>query len=142
LVNRALPLIRYEIADAVTLADGADPTGRPYQRILRVDGRNDDILRFPAVDGGQAVVLPHRLRAPFAALPDVTQYQILHEPRRLVIRVVLRPDAPAETPLRISAGIRAALEEAHAVPLPIEVEPVSAIEREPGSAKTKLIKSL
>jgi phenylacetate-CoA ligase len=143
LVNRALPLIRYEIADAVTLAGGPDPTGRPYQRILRVDGRNDDILRFPAVDGGgQAVVLPHRLRVPFAALPEVTQYQIVHEADRLVIRVVLRTDASAQTPLRISAGIRAALEEAHAVPPPIEVEPVSVIEREPGSAKIKLIKSL
>lgn len=142
LVNRALPLIRYEIADAVTLASGLDPTGRPYRRILRVDGRSDDILRFPAAGGGEAIVLPHRLRAPFARLPEVTQYQIVREPRRLVIRVVLRAEASADTPVRISAGVRAALEEAGAVPPPIEVEPVSAIEREPGGAKIKLIKSL
>ena len=57
LVNRALPLIRYELADAVTLAPGPDPAGRPYQRIMRVDGRNDDILRFPAVGDGDALVL-------------------------------------------------------------------------------------
>jgi phenylacetate-CoA ligase len=141
LVNRALPLIRYEIADAVTLAAGPDPSGRPYRRILRIDGRNDDILRFPAVDGaGEAVVLPHRLRVPFARLPEVTQYQIVHEPHRLLIRVVLRPGASVETPARITADIRAALVEADAVPPPIDVEPVSAIEREPGSAKVKLIK--
>jgi phenylacetate-coenzyme A ligase PaaK-like adenylate-forming protein len=142
LINRALPLIRYEIADAVTLASGPDPTGRPYQRILRVDGRSDDILRFPAVGGGEALVLPHRLRVPFAKLPDVTQYQIIREPRRLVIRVVLAAGASVEAPARISAGIRAALDEAGAVAPPIEVEPVSAIAREPGSAKVKLIKSL
>jgi phenylacetate-coenzyme A ligase PaaK-like adenylate-forming protein len=142
LVNRALPLIRYEIADAVTLASGPDPTGRPYQRILRVDGRSDDILRFPAVGGGEALVLPHRLRVPFARLPEVTQYQIVREPERLVIRVVLGGAASAQTSVRISSGIRAALEQAGAVPPPIEVESVRAIEREPGSAKIKLIKSL
>jgi phenylacetate-coenzyme A ligase PaaK-like adenylate-forming protein len=142
LVNRALPLIRYEIADAVTLASGPDPTGRPYQRILRVDGRSDDILRFPAVGGGEALVLPHRLRLPFARLPDVTQYQIVRDPRRVMIRVVLAAGASVETPARIAAGVRAAIEEAGACPPPIEVEPVSAIEREPGSAKVKLIKSL
>jgi phenylacetate-coenzyme A ligase PaaK-like adenylate-forming protein len=142
LVNRALPLIRYEIADAVTLAAGPDPTGRPYQRILRVDGRNDDILRFPGAGGGEALVLPHRLRAPFARLPEVTQYQIARESARLVIRVVLGAGARVETPDRISADVRAAIEEAGAIPPPITVEPVRAIEREPGSAKIKLIKSL
>jgi phenylacetate-coenzyme A ligase PaaK-like adenylate-forming protein len=142
LVNRAFPLIRYEIADAVTLAPDPDPTGRPYQRIMRVDGRNDDILRFPSTAGGEAVVLPHHLRVPFARLADVTQYQIVREPGRLVIRVVLKPEASVETPTRIEAGIRAALEEAGAVPPPIAVEPVAEIEREPGSAKVKLIKSL
>jgi phenylacetate-coenzyme A ligase PaaK-like adenylate-forming protein len=142
LVNRALPLIRYEIADAVTLASGPDPTGRPYQRISRVDGRSDDILRFPAVGGGEALVLPHRLRVPFAGLPEVTQYQIVREPRRLVVRVVLGNGASVATPERIFAGVSAALEEAGAVPPPIKVEPVSAIEPEPRSAKVKLIKSL
>jgi phenylacetate-CoA ligase len=142
LVNRALPLIRYEIADSVTLAAGPDPTGRPYQRISRVDGRSDDILRFPAVGGGEALVLPHRLRVPFARLPEVIQYQIVREPRRLVIRVVLDAGASVETPERIMAGVHAALKEADAVPPPIMVEPVSAIEPEPGSAKIKLIKSL
>ena len=93
LVNRALPLIRYELADTVTIAPGPDPSGRPYLRIERVDGRNDDLLRLRAAGGGQAVVLPHVLRAPFAQLPDALQYQIVHEPRRLVIRVVLRPGA-------------------------------------------------
>jgi phenylacetate-coenzyme A ligase PaaK-like adenylate-forming protein len=142
LVNRALPLIRYEIADAVTLASGPDPTGRPYQRISRVDGRSDDILRFPAVGGGEALVLPHRLRVPFAGLPEVTQYQIVREPRRLVVRVVLGNGASVATPERIFAGVSAALEEAGAVRPPIKVEPVSAIEPEPRSAKVKLIKSL
>jgi hypothetical protein len=72
----------------------------------------------------------------------VTQYQIVREPRRLVIRVVLDAAASVEAPERISAGIRAALKDAGAIAPAIEVEPVSAIEPEAGSAKVKLIKSL
>jgi hypothetical protein len=75
-------------------------------------------------------------------LPDVIQYQIVREPQRLSLRLVLRAGASAETPDRVRAGIRAALEEAGAMPPPIEVEQVAAIEREPGSAKLKLIKSV
>jgi phenylacetate-coenzyme A ligase PaaK-like adenylate-forming protein len=142
LVNRALPLIRYELSDTVTLARGPDPTGRPYQRVQRVDGRNDDVLRFPRADGGETLVLPQRLRAPFTQLPEVVQYQIVREPRRLCARLVLRAGAPAETADRVRAGIRAALEDSGAIPPPIDVERVAAIEREPGSAKVKQIKSV
>jgi len=141
LVSRALPLVRYELADTVTIAPGPDPSGRPYLRIERVDGRNDDVLRLPARRGGEAVVLPYRLRAPFAQLPEVRRYQIVLQDRRLAVRVVLAPDASAETLQRVGAGVRAALEAAGAIPLPIAVEPVTEIQREPGLAKVKLVKS-
>ncbi len=39
LVNPAEPLVRYELADSVVLADGPDPSGRPDDRIERIDGR-------------------------------------------------------------------------------------------------------
>jgi len=109
-------------------------------RIERIDGRNDDALRLPAARGGECVVLPQRLRAPFASLPDVLAYQIVHEARRLVVRVVLHPGAAADTPGRVATGLRAALGEAGAATPVIEVEPVAEIEREPGGAKVKLVK--
>jgi phenylacetate-coenzyme A ligase PaaK-like adenylate-forming protein len=143
LVGRTLPLIRYELADTITLAASPDPSGRPYRRIERVEGRNDDVLRLPAaIGGGEAIILPHRLRALFAPLADVTQYQIVHEPQRLLIRLVLRPDASSDTPARIIAGIRAALQDAGAIAPPIETEQVAEIEREPGGAKLKLVKTV
>lgn len=142
LVARTLPLIRYELADTITLAPHPDPSGRPYLRIEHVDGRNDDVLRLPAPGGGEAIVLPHRLRVPFAPLSDVIQYQIVHEPNRIAVRVVLRSDASSDTPARVRAGIRAAIEDAGALALPIEVEPVTDIEREPGGAKLKLVKTI
>jgi phenylacetate-CoA ligase len=142
LVNRALPLIRYELSDTVTLASGPDPSGLPYLRIERVDGRNDDALRLPKVGGGEAVVLPYRLRAPFLDLPDVVQHQVVHAPGRLIVRIVLRPGSSVETLDRVASGIRAAVEAAGAVSPPVEVEPVAAIEREPGAAKLKVVKTV
>ena len=116
LIGRALPLIRYELSDTVTLAPGREPGGRPYLRIERVDGRNDDMLRLPKLGGGETVVLPYRLRAPFLDLPDVVQYQLVHEPNRIAVRIVLRPGASSETVDRVHFGIREALEAAGAIP--------------------------
>jgi phenylacetate-CoA ligase len=142
LVNRALPLIRYEISDSVTLADGPDPSGRPYGRVERVDGRNDDILQMPARGGGELAVHPHRLRAPFTYLPDVLQYQVVEEPQCLRIRIVLRNGASVETPALVRAALARELDDAGVIAPPIEVEPVAELERDPGQgAKLKLVTS-
>jgi phenylacetate-CoA ligase len=71
LVNRAQPLIRYELPDSVVLAEGPDPSDRPFTRIARVDGRSDDILTFAGRDGHPVRVDPFRLRSPFSTLLEV-----------------------------------------------------------------------
>jgi hypothetical protein len=59
------------------------------------------------------------------------------------VRVVLRSTAPGDTPAVVHDALRLALEEARAVPPPIDVEPVAALERESGNgAKLKLVKRL
>jgi phenylacetate-coenzyme A ligase PaaK-like adenylate-forming protein len=140
LVNRAQPLIRYELTDAVVLEDAPDASGRPYRRILRVDGRSDDILRFPALDGGEVDVHPHVLRAPFSALLEVRQYQIVHESDGLRVRLVPQPSAAADLAERVRAALAGELAAAGAAPTAIRVECVDGIEREPGdAAKMKLV---
>jgi hypothetical protein len=54
LVNLSQPLIRYELSDAVLLQTGPDPSGRPFDRIARIDGRSDDVLRLLDADGGSS----------------------------------------------------------------------------------------
>jgi hypothetical protein len=93
-----------------------------------------ELRRVPWITGRRNV-------GPFTQLPDVLQYQVVLEERRLAIVIVLRPDTSRETLERVAAGIRAALQDAGAVPPPIEVEPVDAIEREPRGAKLKLVKT-
>ena len=78
--------------------------------------------------------------APFARLPEVRQFQIVHDPGRLEVRVVLDPAAPAGTLDRVRAAVAGALEAAGALPPEIAVTPVAELEREPGpAAKLKLI---
>ena len=99
LQNRTLPLIRYELADRVTVSPEPNPAGRPYRHIGAIDGRTGDILEFAGRDGGEVNVLPLRIGAPFARIPAVRQFQIVHEPKRLAVRVVLEPGAAAKLKL-------------------------------------------
>jgi phenylacetate-CoA ligase len=141
LVNFAQPLIRYEISDAVTLAAGDNPTGRPYRRIAAIDGRTVEVLHLPARDGGQAAVLPSVLGAAFASSPEVQQYQFIFDSRVLQARVVLDPDAPAEIAERLRRSLERAIAATGALPPFIEIKPVAALQREPGPGqKVMLVK--
>jgi hypothetical protein len=92
--------------------------------------------------GGTVSVLPLRLGGPFAGLPQVRQFQIVHDPGGLEVRLVLDPRAARETPAIVRAAVLRVLEEAGAVPPAIVVTPVEQLEREPGAAaKLKLIVS-
>jgi phenylacetate-CoA ligase len=143
LVNRTQPLIRYELSDSIILDDSPNPTGRPFRRIVCVEGRSDDILTLPAPGGRTVAVHPLRLRAPFVAFPDVQLYQIVHEGAGLHVRLVLRPSAPPDTPSRVRAALTRELQRVGTSLLRIDVTPVPTIDRESGQgAKFKLVKSL
>jgi phenylacetate-coenzyme A ligase PaaK-like adenylate-forming protein len=134
-----LPLIRYELSDRVTVAAEPNPGGRPYRHLTAIEGRTADTLIFPRRGGGEVAVLPLRFGAPFARLPAVRQFQIVHAAGALEIRVVLEPGAPEDTRDRVRAGVLSALEEAGAVPPPIDVVAVDRLERDGDAAKLKLI---
>ena len=55
LINRTLPLIRYEMTDEVTLLDETCPCGSPFRLIADVHGRADDWFEYPS----GAKVHPH-----------------------------------------------------------------------------------
>jgi phenylacetate-coenzyme A ligase PaaK-like adenylate-forming protein len=141
LTHRALPLIRYELTDRVTLEPDPNPAGRPYACLAAVEGRTADTLHLPDAGGGVVEVLPYRLAAPFAQLPDVRQFQIVWDGERMTVRIVPRPTAAADTSGRVRAALVAALADAGAAPIPLEiVTAVTGLERQPGpAAKLKLI---
>jgi phenylacetate-coenzyme A ligase PaaK-like adenylate-forming protein len=140
LVNRVQPLIRYELSDSIILA--AESSAAPYSVIERVDGRSDDILRVAGVDGGEVALHPYLLREPFAALPEVRQYQIVLDCERLSARVVLGRGAGADLLPRLLETLELVVAHAGAR-VPVAVVPVQTIEREAGhAAKIKLVKDL
>lgn len=68
--QRTLPLIRYRIDDRVLF----DPTpGRfhPYRRIALIDGRSDDVFRYPDV-----TLHPHVFRSAIGRHLDVRDYEV------------------------------------------------------------------
>ncbi len=68
--NRAQPLIRYELADSITVADGPNPTGRPFapsrahrraqRRHHQIAGRGRRRDRRPPVPRAGALLVPAR----------------------------------------------------------------------------------
>lgn len=142
LVNRVQPLIRYELSDAVTLASGGNPTGRPYACIAGVEGRAADTIELPSPNGGVVPVHPVMLGAPFAGLLAVRQFQILHDESGITVHAVLRDPQGTDVLAQVRARLIAALEQAGAVPPPVRVEAVPELEREPGpAAKFRIVKS-
>jgi phenylacetate-CoA ligase len=142
LVNYAQPLIRYELSDAVTPAGGPNPAGRPWARLTRVEGRAADMIELPARDGGTVRLHPVRVGEPFAAVPDVRQFRVLHDESGIVVRLVLREAAAADTTQRVRSALLAELEASGALPPPLRVEAVAELRREPGPAgKFRVVKS-
>jgi phenylacetate-coenzyme A ligase PaaK-like adenylate-forming protein len=139
--NRVQPLIRYELADSVTLAEGENPTGRPFARIARIDGRSDDILQLPARDGGTVAVHPIHLREPFTRLPDVRQYQFCLRGDTLSVRVALSATAERDVPDRIRGAVERALLEAGADVPRLEIVRVEEIPRVGSGAKLTFVES-
>jgi phenylacetate-coenzyme A ligase PaaK-like adenylate-forming protein len=138
--NRVQPLIRYELADAVTLAPGANPTGRPFARIAEVGGRTADILRLPGLAGGTVAVHPMHLRMPFT-LPEVRQYQLKPACGQLRVTLVLAPGASLDVIERIRTALIDALKAAGAASQHISIESVESIPRVGSGAKLTLIGS-
>src|ERR671913_544161 len=59
LFSRTIPLIRYEMSDSVRLSSSPHcPCGRPFALIDGIQGREEDVLHFPAKSGGQVSVQP------------------------------------------------------------------------------------
>jgi phenylacetate-CoA ligase len=93
--GRTLPLLRYEVGDLVRATTAPCPCGRPYLRLLEIQGRQDDVLVLPAARGGTVAVHPILVRSPMAAVPGLDRYQLVSAEGTLRVRVTLRPGTDA-----------------------------------------------
>jgi phenylacetate-CoA ligase len=88
LFSRTLPLIRYEMSDSVRPATSPYcPCGRPFALIDGVQGRVEDVLRFPAMSGGQVTVQPALFHRVMDAVP-AGGWQVVQGPERLTVLLI------------------------------------------------------
>jgi phenylacetate-coenzyme A ligase PaaK-like adenylate-forming protein len=142
LTNLTLPLIRYRLEDLVTISPDPCPCGRPLRVVAELEGRADDVLALPAAGGdGTVSIHPHALRSPLAGFAEVAQYRVVHDDSGLHLELVLRPDAPPDSPGRVADGLRDALNGLGA-DAEVTARRVERLERAPGPAgKLKLVES-
>jgi phenylacetate-CoA ligase len=90
LANRVQPLIRYKMGDRVTISLDPCPCGSPFP-VIRVIGRTDEILTFPAPQGGMTQILPLAIATVAEETPGVYSCQLIQtEPLKLTVRLAVK----------------------------------------------------
>jgi phenylacetate-coenzyme A ligase PaaK-like adenylate-forming protein len=84
LYNHALPLIRFEVTDEVTVLEEPCPCGSAFRRIADPQGRLDDTFVYP----GGVSVHPHVFRSCLGQHRQIVEYQVRQTERGADIRVV------------------------------------------------------
>jgi phenylacetate-coenzyme A ligase PaaK-like adenylate-forming protein len=129
LFNRALPLIRYEITDEVTIQTDPCPCGSAHRCVADVQGRFDDVFVY---DGRR--VHPHVFRSVLARHSGVVEYQVRQT--RAGAQITVRCGAPVDLD-RLDDEIRRALGELGLGDPVVDVSVVERLERDPGPAKLR-----
>jgi phenylacetate-CoA ligase len=96
LTKEALPMVRYRTRDITRLTDEPCACGRTHARILRVTGRNDDMMIIRGVN-----VYPSQVEAVLVGLPGIApHYQIVLSRDgaldAMTVEVERAPDAPGD----------------------------------------------
>lgn len=93
LANRVQPLIRYDLGDRVTLADGPCACGNRLPA-MTIEGRTGDLLEFASPQGGVVSILPLALGTVIEETPGVHRCQAIRTgPRAMSVRLETSPDA-------------------------------------------------
>ncbi|MEO7115354.1 MAG: phenylacetate--CoA ligase, partial [Caldimonas sp.] len=101
LTKEALPMLRYRTRDITRLAIGRCDCGRTHQRILRITGRNDDMLIIRGVN-----VYPSQLEAALIGRPGIAPYyQLVVERRGALDHVDVEVEAQAGIAVEAHAAI-------------------------------------
>ncbi|HXJ36077.1 MAG TPA: hypothetical protein VMS22_18755 [Candidatus Eisenbacteria bacterium] len=123
LVNRAQPLVRYELSDEVTVLGGPCPCGSGLLRIDDIQGRLDDCFTYR----GGPTVHPFTFRSPLGRDRHVVEYQVRQTARGADVLVVAQAAVDTE---RLAATLRSALAEQGLVDAEVTVTRVEALERQ------------
>jgi len=105
LTKEALPMLRYRTRDITRVTTAPCACGRTHLRILRITGRNDDMLIIRGVN-----VYPSQVEAVLIGLPDIApHYQLVVERRASLDHLTVETEAlPGVEPGAYEAAARRA----------------------------------
>jgi len=129
LYNRALPLIRYELTDEVTILKDRCSCGSAHRCVADVQGRLDDTFLYEGHP-----VHPHVFRTALGRRGRIVEYQVRQTPAGAGIAV--RCQAPVDLD-ELAREIEDSLERVGVEAPEVTVEAVAQIERTSGPAKLR-----
>jgi len=91
-------------------------------------------------DGATVAVHPSVLGSAVAPIAEVGEYSFVYDAQGLHAQVVLAPEAAADVTERLRQSLIAAVASTGAVAPAVDVQPVSALQREPGG-KLRVVRS-
>lgn len=140
LFNRTVPLIRFELSDLVTVAEGPCPCGRTHRRLASIRGRQEDVLKLPMHDGGWVEINAFLFGEMLLHVPAIRQYQMSPRPDGLSVLVVLQDTAQIEDALQAARhAVESELGRIGAVVETLKIEAVDHIARVGTGAKERLL---
>ncbi len=134
LTKEALPMLRYRTRDITRLTTAACDCGRTHLRILRVTGRNDDMLIIRGVN-----VYPSQIEAVLVGQPGIApHYQLVVERTGVLDQVTIEAEAAAGVDAAgypaIAGAIERRLKSLVGITAAVRIVPAETIPRSQGKA--------
>ena len=138
LQKEALPMVRFRIGDITTMSEEGCSCGRTHPRIMRIQGRVDDMLIIRGIN-----VFPSQIEHALMEIPQVGQhFQIVVERKAeldtLLIRVEVSPEAFSDRItdlMKIKKVVADRLKSALNVAVEVELAEPGSLPRFEGKAK-------
>ena len=136
LTKEALPMVRYRTRDITRLSNEPCVCGRTHRRIMRITGRDDDMLIIRGVN-----VYPSQVEAVLVGLPGIAphyQFVVTQDGPMTALRVEVEvePDAEVSDASRVAkaAEVQHQIKSMVGVTCDVEVMKVGAVPRSEGKA--------
>ena len=134
LTKQALPMLRYRTRDITRLTSAPCDCGRTHLRILRITGRNDDMLIIRGVN-----VYPSQIEAVLIGRPAIApHYQIVVQRQgsldQVRVEVEAQPGVPADTFEAVAHDVAHHIKSLIGISADVVVKAPGAIPRSQGKA--------
>jgi phenylacetate-CoA ligase len=134
LTKQALPMLRYRTRDITRITTAPCECGRTHARILRITGRNDDMLIIRGVN-----VYPSQIEAVLVGRPHIApHYQLVVEREgsldNVRVEVEALPGTPAEQFTAISRDVKHHIKSMVGITTEVKVQAPGTVPRSQGKA--------